>query len=197
MEKAMTYYLTTEELYHHGILGQKWGVRRYQNADGSYTSAGEKRYAKMNKYRDKYVDKARRKKESFQRELDYNKQGLENLKKYGKQSKEYKDYVRKQYDDFEEDYKTTNTKWNSETKEWEEPSEHEQAAAYLGYTLARSLFRNSDQDYRDCVKMYESEISDGKYYIEKYTKRENDLKNMNVTALTSKREIRKKYGSLF
>lgn len=32
------------ELYHHGILGQKWGVRRYQNADGSLTAAGKKKY---------------------------------------------------------------------------------------------------------------------------------------------------------
>ena len=32
------------ELYHHGIKGQKWGVRRYQNADGSLTDAGRKRY---------------------------------------------------------------------------------------------------------------------------------------------------------
>ena len=28
------------ELYHHGIKGQKWGIRRFQNADGSYTKAG-------------------------------------------------------------------------------------------------------------------------------------------------------------
>lgn len=33
------------ELQHHGILGQKWGVRRFQNRDGSLTPAGKKRYA--------------------------------------------------------------------------------------------------------------------------------------------------------
>ena len=32
------------ELYHHGIKGMKWGVRRYQNKDGSLTPAGKKRY---------------------------------------------------------------------------------------------------------------------------------------------------------
>jgi len=33
------------ELYHHGIRGMKWGVRRYQNSDGTLTPAGKKRYA--------------------------------------------------------------------------------------------------------------------------------------------------------
>lgn len=33
-------------LYHHGILGQKWGVRRYQNYDGTYTQKGLARYNK-------------------------------------------------------------------------------------------------------------------------------------------------------
>lgn len=36
------------ELYHHGIKGQRWGVRRFQNKDGSYTAAGKKRYQATN-----------------------------------------------------------------------------------------------------------------------------------------------------
>ena len=47
------------DLYHHGIKGMKWGVRRYRNSDGSLTSAGQKRYARdarekeFNQYDDK------------------------------------------------------------------------------------------------------------------------------------------------
>lgn len=34
------------ELQHHGIIGQRWGVRRYQNPDGSWTAKGRERYGK-------------------------------------------------------------------------------------------------------------------------------------------------------
>ena len=40
--------MTQNELAHHGILGQKWGIRRYQNKDGSLTEAGKKHIDKLN-----------------------------------------------------------------------------------------------------------------------------------------------------
>lgn len=40
-------YIPTEELYHHGVQGQRWGIRRYQNPDGSLTPAGRRRAQKL------------------------------------------------------------------------------------------------------------------------------------------------------
>ena len=37
-------WMYMDELYHHGIKGQKWGVRRYQNKDGTLTREGRERY---------------------------------------------------------------------------------------------------------------------------------------------------------
>lgn len=51
-------YNHTDELYHHGIKGMKWGIRRFRKKDGSLTSAGKKRYqikgdGKIKQYVDK------------------------------------------------------------------------------------------------------------------------------------------------
>ena len=43
----MTIYQYPDYMYHHGIKGMKWGVRRYQKADGSLTAAGKKRSQKQ------------------------------------------------------------------------------------------------------------------------------------------------------
>lgn len=46
----MNDYLQIKELYHWGIKGQKWGVRRYQNADGTLTEEGKQRYGTSEGY---------------------------------------------------------------------------------------------------------------------------------------------------
>lgn len=48
---------TRNYLEHHGVPGQKWGVRRYQNADGSLTEKGKKRLRKWDQYTEKTRDK--------------------------------------------------------------------------------------------------------------------------------------------
>lgn len=51
MEQRKNDYLS-----HHGIRGQKWGIRRYQNEDGTLTNAGKSRYAKALIKNDKDVN---------------------------------------------------------------------------------------------------------------------------------------------
>lgn len=71
------------ELYHYGIQGMKWGIRRYQNKDGTLTKAGKKRYEKeLSKLKEekKALTNQKRTAKKLQK-LDDEKQKIDALKK--------------------------------------------------------------------------------------------------------------------
>ena len=90
-ENRFKKYIPKSELAHHGILGQKWGVRRYQNPDGSLTPAGRRRLERADKkwvkknekkfYNETYAKSRREMNEFVKRELN------PNVRKYNKNHK--------------------------------------------------------------------------------------------------------------
>ena len=77
--------IRTSYLAHHGIKGMKWGVRRYQNSDGSYTSAGKNRRKRTNSF--DYESTKQLRKKSYK---ELSNQELKTLNKRMNLESEYK-----------------------------------------------------------------------------------------------------------
>lgn len=137
LEQVYDYSYGTETIEHHGIKGQKWGVRRFQNEDGTLTEAGKKKQ-KSNK---KTVGQLKAEHRSHIESINKNYTGKKRLKHLQKENKEYQ----KKLDEA-----------NHVTSKSEKAKKVAKAvmigcgiavAAYLGYKFAKGVKAGITGDY--------------------------------------------------
>lgn len=171
------------ELYHHGILGQKWGVRRFQNPDGTLTSEGKKR---LHDRKDYELGQLKKRSEKADADAKYYKKQLELVKEKGVDSEEVQNNL--SYLDIEElkllaaerAERTNDPHYNME-KAWLKDG----VTVDTIYRLASEEVLESTIDGLE--HDYSRSISAGKDYLERY----NKLMNMDVEKLAEEVGYRK------
>lgn len=179
----MDYIICDGELYHHGIKGQKWGRRRYQNPDGSLTPAGVKRYSAATRAArghggpGVYVGNSR-KLAGYKRDLEFldkgghlsygvtkkrqellDKRDRENLKKKiaEAEGKANRAAAKKQAkEEYSTAKKSANTEYRKATKNADDEYEKDMASKNLELAKVKKTYDVKDEEIK---RYYDSEIS--------------------------------------
>ena len=154
------------ELYHHGIKGQKWGVRRYQNKDGSLTSEGRKKYGDTENF------EAERKKKKAK--------DVENLRTMRNTSNSAKDLTREVNNIEKERSRKKQEKYNEAVKE----KVLDDAKKMTDDELRAAVNRlNMEERYTQVIASRE-QVDLGKSRAEKYMDRTMTALTLTSTALS-------------
>lgn len=147
------YVILNDELAHHGIKGQKWGVRRFQNTDGTRTAAGKQRY---------YDGSKREEKEALKREAinEYSKV-IDSYNQAKKKSEEIWEEARAKYESLGPD---DISRWR-EVRKAERGKGSKDAKEYLALSK-----KSDDVVYEALDRKREAEKRLGKSVVKAYNK---------------------------
>lgn len=137
--------MNQNELMHYGVLGMKWGVRRYQNEDGSYKKGAQGRYdGKLITIRQASNDAKKAANEAY-------KQSIKNSKEHNKNVRQNKkENIKKAIKEYNKAYSKA---VNSQEKAYADNAEMKRAYEATGKNWVERVVNNAKYDLnRDSIK---------------------------------------------